>query len=81
MYSEVAWVLVFLRIQIHLQIIPNPDYLPDYLSVSYEYAKSNETIEGSKKMIWYFHFFWNLNWKEIVTTMGKKVLYKSKNHK
>ena len=51
MYSEVAWVLVFLRIQIHLQIIPNPDYLPDYLSVSYEYAKSNETIEGSKKMI------------------------------
>ena len=51
MYSEVAWVLVFLRIQIHPQIIPNPDYLPDYLSVSYEYAKSNETIEGSKKMI------------------------------
>ena len=38
MYSEVAWVLVSSGTQVHLQIILNPDYLPNYLSVSYDYA-------------------------------------------
>ena len=37
--SEVAWVLVFSVTQVQLQIILNPeDYLPDYLSVSYDYG-------------------------------------------
>ena len=38
MYAEVAWVLVFSGTQVQSQIIPDPDYLPDYLSVSYDYA-------------------------------------------
>ena len=35
--SEVAWVLIS---SAQLQIILDPDYLPDYLSVSYDYGKS-----------------------------------------
>ena len=38
MYAEVAWVLVSLGTQAKPQIIPDPDYLSDYLSVSYDYA-------------------------------------------
>ena len=38
MNSKVAWVLVSSRSQVQRQIILNPDYLPDYLSVSYDYA-------------------------------------------
>ena len=38
MYSEVAWVPVSLGTQVQPQITPNPDDLPDYLSVSYGYA-------------------------------------------
>ena len=37
MYAEVAWVLVSLGTQVQPQIVPDPDYLPDYLSVSYDY--------------------------------------------
>ena len=39
MYAEVAWVLVSSGTQVQPQIIPDPDYLPDYLSISYDYAK------------------------------------------
>ena len=38
MYTEVAWVLVSSEIQVHPQLILDSDYLPDYLSVSYDYA-------------------------------------------
>ena len=38
MYSEVAWVLVYSGTQVQPQIILDTDYLPDYLSVSYDYA-------------------------------------------
>ena len=37
MYAEVAWVLVSSGTQVQPQIILDPDYLPDYLSVSYDY--------------------------------------------
>ena len=37
MYAEVAWVLVSSGTQVQVQIIPDPDYFPDYLSVSYDY--------------------------------------------
>ena len=33
MYAEVAWVLVSSGTQVQPQIIPDPDYPPDYLSV------------------------------------------------
>ena len=39
MYSELAWVLVSSGAQVELQIIFEPNYLPDYLSVSHEYEK------------------------------------------
>ena len=39
MNSEVAWVLVSLGTQVQPQIILDPDYLPDYLSVSDDYAQ------------------------------------------
>ena len=41
MYSEVAWVLVFLGTQVHPQLILDPDYLPDYPFAFYEYAATN----------------------------------------
>ena len=41
-YSEVVWVLVFSKTQIRLQIILNPDYLPDYLSVSYDCGQNGK---------------------------------------
>ena len=37
MDSEVACVLVFSGTQVQPQIILNPDYLLDYLSISYDY--------------------------------------------
>ena len=40
MNSEVAWVLVSSASQVQPQIILDPDYLPDYLSVSYDYVQS-----------------------------------------
>ena len=39
-YSKVAWVLVSSGTQVQPQIILDPDYLPEYLSVSYGYAES-----------------------------------------
>ena len=39
MNSEIAWVLVSSGTQVQLQIILNPDYIPDYLSVSYDYSE------------------------------------------
>ena len=39
MYAEIGWVLVFSGTQVQPQIILEPDYLPDYLSVSYDYAQ------------------------------------------
>ena len=38
MYAEVAWVLVYSGTQVQPQVILDPDYLPDYLSVSYDYG-------------------------------------------
>ena len=47
MYSEVAWVLVSSETQFQPQIILVPDYLPDYLSVSYDYnSKKVIVIDG-----------------------------------
>ena len=37
MYSEVAWVLISSRTQVQPQITLKLEYLPDYLSVSYDY--------------------------------------------
>ena len=37
-YAEVAWVLVSSGTQVQPQVILNPDYLPDYLSISYDYV-------------------------------------------
>ena len=37
MYADVAWALVSSGTQVQPQIIPHPAYLPDYLSVSYDY--------------------------------------------
>ena len=38
MYAEVAWVLVSSGTQVQPQVILDPDYLRDDLSVSYDYA-------------------------------------------
>ena len=41
MYAEVAWVLVSSGTQIQPQIILDPDYFPDYPSISYDYVATN----------------------------------------
>ena len=38
MYAEVTRILVSSGTQAQSQAIPNPDYLPDYLSISHDYA-------------------------------------------
>ena len=38
MYAEVAWVLVSSGTQAQPQVTLDPDYLPDYLFVSYDYV-------------------------------------------
>ena len=40
MYAEVAWVPVSSWTQVQSQVIVNPDYLPDYFFVSYDYVKT-----------------------------------------
>ena len=35
------------------------------------FAISNEKIQKSNKMIWYFHSFWNSDWKEIARPSAK----------
>ena len=50
MNFEVTWVLVSLGTQVHLQIIHYLDYLPDYLSVSYDYVDIH-LFRGSFKNI------------------------------
>ena len=35
---KIAWVLVSSGTQVQSQIILDPDYLPDYLDVSYDYG-------------------------------------------
>ena len=53
MYAEVPWVLVSSGTQVQPQIILGLDYLPDYLSVSYDYGKkhgSAEVFSFSKKI-------------------------------
>ena len=41
MYAEVAWVLLSSGTQVQPQVILDPDYLPDYPSVSYDYDNTN----------------------------------------
>ena len=41
MYAEVAWVLVSSGTQVQPQVTLDPGYLPDYLSISYDYGLRN----------------------------------------
>ena len=43
--SEIAWVLVSSGTQVQPQIILNPDYLPDYLPISYDYGLRDYEVE------------------------------------
>ena len=49
MYAVVAWVLVSLAVLVQPQIILDPGYLLDYISVSYDYDvnKIISTVEVS----------------------------------
>ena len=38
-YAEVPWVLVSSGTQVQSQVILDLDYLPDYISVSYDYGR------------------------------------------
>ena len=44
MYVEVAWELVSSGTQVQPQIILHLDYLPDYLSTSYDYDVNRQTF-------------------------------------
>ena len=49
--SEAAWVLVYLRTPVRPQLILNPDYLSDYLSVSYAIGSNKSTYYKIIKLI------------------------------
>ena len=42
MYAEVAWILVSSGTQVQPQLILDPHYLPDYISVFYDYDSAEE---------------------------------------
>ena len=71
MYPEVAWVLVSSGTQVQPQVTIDPDYLPDYLSVSYDYdvrdnVLSSLHIEGltkSLKILKVFFYWIRIVWK------------------
>ena len=48
MYAEVVWVLVSSGTQVQPQTILDPDYFPDYSSVSYDYGY-NQTQQVEEK--------------------------------
>ena len=49
MYAEVAWVQVSSGTEVQPQIMLDPDYFPDYLSISYDYDKKKMMISKKKK--------------------------------
>ena len=49
LYSELTWVLVSSGTQVQPQVILDRDYLPDYLSVSYDYGFRNKY--GNQKFL------------------------------
>ena len=52
MNSEVAWVLVSSGAQVQPQIILDPDYLPDYISVFYDYEIIDALQQLQKDFLW-----------------------------
>ena len=53
MYSEVAWVIVYLRTQVQPQMILDPNDLPHYLSVSYDYDVGS-VVKSLKSILSFF---------------------------
>ena len=51
MYAEVAWVLVSSGTQVQPQVILDPDYLPDYLSVSDDYMAPGSNFVCSRVQV------------------------------
>ena len=62
MYAEVGWVLGSSGTQVQAQIILDPDYLTDYLSVSYDYAFRKIVMLSAKLTIL-------ISWSPICTTL------------
>ena len=54
MYSEVAWIQVSLGNHVKLLIILDPDYPPDYLSISCDYGLlvQNNYKTNQFKLLW-----------------------------
>ena len=76
MYDEVAWELVYLGTQVQPQIILNPDYLPDYLSVTYDYVATYFQEEPSSVLVMFVqvnHFTSRL-YVEVKVYQGKPKL-------
>ena len=57
MYAKVAWVLLSLGTQVQLQIILDPNYLPDYLFVSDDYELTMITRQNDPI---FFHLLFEL---------------------
>ena len=59
--------------------IPGNAFNFKVIKATFYLKKQNETRERSSKFVWYFHFFWNSNYKEIATAIGKSKKRKIKN--
>ena len=55
MYVEVAWVLVSLGTQVQPHVTLDPDYYPDYLSVSYDYGLSDNNLQDIVNNNGFYH--------------------------
>ena len=56
MLYEVAWVLLSSETQVQPQIIPNPDYLSDCLSISYDYGA---TVTNFMAVLQYIYIYYS----------------------
>ena len=50
MYAEVAWLLVSSGTQVQPQVILDPDYLLDYIFISYDYDHRHVIEEEEKTL-------------------------------
>ena len=66
MYSEVAWVLISPETQVHPQIILEPDYLPNYLSVFYDYGEYFSCHKKKKIALFKEEFLYRKSFLDII---------------
>ena len=80
MYAKIAWVLVSSVTQVQSQVILDIDYLPDYISVSYDYVntKCHSLVQFAFKSSYFLinkFFNFKIHLFSILTTNQTKMVF------